>query len=112
MYLQGWIGDKWQLRSPIIIYNALQTIVGLCILEWVASPGVQYFGIFLVASGSNANIPAILAWQANNIRGQWRRAFCSASIITFGGTGGIIGSVVYRTQDAPAFFPGVMTSIA
>jgi hypothetical protein len=112
MYLEGWICDKWQLRSPIIIYNALQTIVGLCILEWVASPGVQYFGIFLVASGSNANIPAVLAWQANNIRGQWRRAFCSASIITCGGTGGIIGSVVYRTQDAPAFFPGVMTSIA
>ncbi|OQD88191.1 hypothetical protein PENANT_c004G08694 [Penicillium antarcticum] len=112
MYVEGWLGDKWHLRSPIIIYNSLQTILGLCLLEWVASPGVQYFGIFLVASGSNANIPAVLAWQANNIRGQWKRAFCSASMITCGGTGGIIGAVVYRSQDAPTFFPGVITSIA
>jgi hypothetical protein len=112
MYVEGWLGDKWHLRSPIIIYNSLQTIVGLCLLEWVASPGVQYFGIFLVAAGSNANIPAVLAWQANNIRGQWKRAFCSASMITCGGTGGIIGAIVYRSQDAPTFFPGVITSIA
>jgi hypothetical protein len=112
MYVEGWLGDKWHLRGPIIIYNSLQTIVGLCLLEWVASPGVQYFGIFLVASGSNANIPAVLAWQANNIRGQWKRAFCSASMVTCGGTGGIIGSVVYRSQDAPTFLPGVITSIA
>ncbi|KAJ5775100.1 phthalate transporter [Penicillium nucicola] len=111
MYVEGWLGDKWHLRSPIIIYNSLQTIVGLCLLEWVASPGVQYFGLFLVASGSNANIPAVLAWQANNIRGQWKRAFCSASMITCGGIGGIIGAVVYRSQDAPTFFPGVITSI-
>jgi hypothetical protein len=69
MYVEGWLGDKWHLRCPIIIYNSLQTIVGLCLLEWVASPGVQYFGIFLVALGSNANIPAVLAWQSNNIRG-------------------------------------------
>ncbi|KAJ5644597.1 phthalate transporter [Penicillium longicatenatum] len=111
MYTQGWAGDKWHIRSPIIIYNALQTIVGLCILEWVSAPGVQYFGIFLVAAGANSTIPAVLAWQANNIRGQWKRAFCSASIITFGGIGGIIGAVVYRSQDAPNFFPGVMASI-
>ncbi|KAJ5994684.1 hypothetical protein N7481_001661 [Penicillium waksmanii] len=41
MYTEGWLGDKWQVRSPIIVYNSLQTIVGLCLLQWVASPGVQ-----------------------------------------------------------------------
>ncbi|KAJ5679634.1 phthalate transporter [Penicillium macrosclerotiorum] len=112
MYLEGWLGDKWRCRSPFIIYNALQTIVGLCLLEWVNSSGVQYFAIFLVTAGCNATVPAVLSWQANNIRGQWKRAFCSASMITSGGTGGIVGALVFRSQDAPQYFPGIVASIA
>ena len=30
------------------------------------------------SSGVNANVPANLTWQANNVRGQWKRAFVSA----------------------------------
>ncbi|KAJ5168103.1 phthalate transporter [Penicillium canariense] len=111
MYTQGWLGDKWRCRSPFIVWNALQNMVGLCLLEWARSPGVQYLGIFLVCAGCNATVPAVLAWQANNIRGQWKRAFCSASMITFGGTGGIIGALVFRSQDAPEYFVGVVASI-
>ncbi|KAJ5826182.1 phthalate transporter [Penicillium riverlandense] len=111
MYAEGWLGDKWHCRSPFIILNALQAIVGLCLLEWTSSPGVQYFGVFLVCAGCNANVPAVLSWQANNIRGQWKRAFCSASMISFGGTGGIVGALVFRAQDVPEYFPGVVASI-
>lgn len=112
MYTEGWLGDKWRIRSPIIIYNALQTIVGLCLLEWAAKPSVQYFGVFLVCGGCNATIPAVLSWQANNIQGQWKQAFCSASLITSGALGGIIGALVFRSQDTPKYLPGVIASIA
>ncbi|KAF7596134.1 hypothetical protein BBP40_003396 [Aspergillus hancockii] len=112
MYAQGWLGDKYHIRAPFIIYNCLQCIVGLAILGWVQIPGVQYFGIFLVTSGSNATIPAALTYQANNIRGQWKRAFCSASMISLGGTGGVAGSLVFRSQDAPRYLPGVYACIA
>ena len=112
MYTEGWLGDKWRIRGPIIVYNSLQTIVGLCLLEWINSPGVQYFGVFLVTAGCNATVPAVLSWQANNIRGQWKRAFCSASLITSGGVGGIIGALVFRSQDAPKYFPGIIASLA
>merc|ERR1711939_1241368 len=33
-------------------------------------------------------IPAAMAYQANNIRGQWKRAFASATLVGFGGIGG------------------------
>lgn len=112
MYTEGWLGDKWRIRGPIIVYNALQAIVGLCLLEWAAQPGVQYFGVFLVCAGCNSTIPAVLSWQANNIRGQWKRAFCSASLITSGGMGGIIGALVFRAQDIPNYLPGIIASIA
>jgi len=74
----------------------LLCIIGLAIMGWVKNVAVRYFGVFLVAAGANANVPAVLAYQANNIRGQWKRAFCSATLVGFGGIGGICGSLIFR----------------
>jgi hypothetical protein len=65
--------------------------------------------VFLATSAVNANVPCVLTWQANNIRGQWKRALCSATLVGFGGIGGIIGSTVFRSQDAPEYRPGIWT---
>lgn len=69
--------------------------------------GVRYFGVFLATTAANANVPCVLTWQANNIRGQWKRALCSATLVGTGGIGGIIGSTVFRSQDAPNYRPGI-----
>jgi hypothetical protein len=112
MFVEGWLGDKYRVRAPIIAYNSLQSIVGLCLFGWTKSAGIQYFGVFLVAAGSNATVPACLAYQANNVRGHWKRAYCSASLIMFGGAGGIVGALVFRSQDAPQYLPGIYASLA
>lgn len=111
MYVTAWFGDKYHIRGPIVVWNCLQAICGLCLLSWVESAGVQYFGVFLVNAACNANVPTVLAWQANNIRGNWKRAFCGALLIMGGGIGGIIGSLVFRSQDAPNYRPGIEASI-
>jgi hypothetical protein len=54
-------------------------------------------------------VPCVLTWQANNIRGQWKRALCSATLVGFGGIGGIIGGTVFRKQDEPGYRPGIWT---
>ena len=51
------------------------------------------------------------AYQANNIRGQWKRALASATLVGAGGIGGIVGSTVFRSQDAPAYRPGMYACI-
>lgn len=71
--------------------------------------GVRYFGVFLATTACNANVPCVLTWQANNIRGQWKRALCSATLVGFGGIGGIIGGTVFRDQDKPDYEPGIWT---
>lgn len=111
MCVEGWLCDRWRVRSPVIIYNSIQSIVGLCVMSWTKNSGVQYLGVFLVSSGSSANFPAVMAWQANNIRGHWTRSFCSALLTSMGGLGGIIGALVFRSQDAPKYIPGVATCI-
>ncbi|KJX96043.1 phthalate transporter like protein [Zymoseptoria brevis] len=112
MLITATIADKYKIRGPLIIFNATCAIIGLALMGWVETVGVRYFGVFLVCSGANANIPQVMSYQGNNIRGQWKRAFCSATLVGFGGIGGIAGSLVFRTQDAPGYIPGLWACIA
>jgi hypothetical protein len=53
-----------------------------------------------------------MAYQSNNIRGHWKRAFTSASMIGAGGIGGVAGSLVFREQDSPHYRPGIYACLA
>lgn len=112
MFSTAWVADKYHTRGPILAFNAIIGLIGLPMMGFAKNQGVRYFGVFLVTAGSNANIPACMAYQANNIRGQWKRAFCSATLVGFGGIGGIAGSLVFRSQDAPGYRPGIYAAIA
>jgi len=111
MYGMAWAGDKYHIRSPFIIFNGCMALVGLCLLGYVKNVGVRYFGVFLATAACNANVPCVLTWQANNIRGQWKRALCSATLVGAGGIGGIIGSTVFRSVDSPGYRPGIETCL-
>ncbi|KAL3442913.1 major facilitator superfamily domain-containing protein [Aspergillus insuetus] len=112
MWSTSWAGDKYHIRGPILVLNSVITLIGLPIMGFASSPGVRYFGVFITTAGANANIPASMAYQANNVRGQWARAFSSASLVGLGGIGGIAGSLVFRSQDAPEYRPGIWAAIA
>lgn len=112
MLVSGWLGDKYRIRGPIIVFNAVLSIVGLAIMIWPSSVGVRYFGVFLVAVGVYADVPTAMAYQGNNIRGQWKRAFGLATLVGFGGLGGISGSLIMRTQDASKDLNGIYGCVA
>jgi len=111
MYTTAWFGDKYKTRATIIVFNCAIALIGLPILGFAKSGPARYFGVFLATAGANANIPATMAYQANNIRGQWKRAFCSATLTGLGGIGGICGSLIFRSQDAPDYVPGMIGTI-
>lgn len=52
-----------------------------------------------------------MAYQGTNIRGHWKRAFTSAVFVGMGGVGGIAGSLIFRSQDAPEYRPGIYACI-
>ena len=108
----GWIGDRYHIRGPLIIGNALICLTGIFIAVYCHNTGVRYFGLFLLAAGGNANVPTAMAYQANNIYGQWARAFGSATLVALGGIGGFAGSLVFRSQDAPRYLPGFYACMA
>jgi len=112
MFGQAWLSDRYRIRAPFIAFNALLAIIGLAILGWHTHNPTRYFSTFLIIAGSNGNIPPVMTYQANNIRGHWKRAFASALFSAFGGIGGIAGPLVFRSQDQPKYLPGMYASIA
>ncbi|EPE02359.1 general substrate transporter [Ophiostoma piceae UAMH 11346] len=112
MLAESYIGDRHKLRGPFVAFNNILCLIGLPIVGFHPSAAVRYFGVFLLTAGSNANVPAVMSYQANNIRGQWKRAFASATFVGFGGIGGIAGSLVFRSQDSPEYRPGIYACIA
>jgi cyanate permease len=70
----SFLADKYRIRGPFVIFQSLTTIVGLMLTAYHPRDAVRYFGVFLGTAGCNGNLPTILAWQANNIRGQSTRA--------------------------------------
>jgi hypothetical protein len=107
----AWVGDRYHLRSPIIVFNNLLMIIGLLLEAFVKPASVRYFGIFLATGGVTASVPPIYAYQTNNLRGQWKRGLSTALMVALGGIGGITGSLVFRSQDYPNYRPGLYTCI-
>ncbi|KAJ5151705.1 hypothetical protein N7492_010000 [Penicillium capsulatum] len=112
MYGGAWIGDKYRVRGAILTANCILSIIGLPMMGFATGNATRYAGVFLTVAGANANIPACMAYQANNVRGQWTRAFSSATLVGMGGLGGIVSSLVFRDQDAPEYRPGMYAAIA
>jgi len=111
MIATGWWGDKYHMRGPAIAFNAILSIIGLSIVGFHSNAKIRYFGVFLATAGANANVPVVMSYQANNIRGQWKRAFCSATLVGAGGLGGIVGSTVFRAKDSPKYTPGISVAM-
>ncbi|KAL8917054.1 MAG: hypothetical protein Q9208_008170 [Pyrenodesmia sp. 3 TL-2023] len=112
MIATGWFGDKYHQRGICVAFNAVLCIIGLAVMGWAYGDNrARYFGVFFATAGANANVPSVLTYQANNIRGQWKRAFCSATLVGLGALGGIVGSTVFRSQDSPTYIPGLSVAI-
>ena len=61
--------------------------------------------------GVHCNVPAMLAFNQSNTLGAANRAMSSGLLIACGALGGIIGSLIFRGQDAPGYTPGVYTTM-
>lgn len=74
------VADKARVRGPFIIFGALVSMAGSLIVGYGTGNGVRYFGSFLAVIGCQSNIPTVMTWQANNVRGYGARAISSAVV--------------------------------
>jgi MFS family permease len=110
--LSSLVGDKFQLRGPIIVFNCITLIIGFCMLGFTDQVTVRYIGTYLATGAYVANWAAMVTYQANNIVGQWKRVFSAAAVTAFNGAGGIAGSFIVRQQESPRYMTAIWISIA
>ncbi|EKG22270.1 Major facilitator superfamily [Macrophomina phaseolina MS6] len=91
--LSSLFGDKYRIRGPIITFNCICVIVGFCMLGFVRQVAVRYVGAYLVTGA------------------QWKRVFTAAMCTAFNGAGGIAGSYIVRSNEAPKYHTAVWVSI-
>ena len=74
--------------------------------------GVRYMAIFFVASAGYIVQPLAVSWLANNSGGHYKRSVGSAFQIGFGNLGGIVGSNVFITKEAPRYRTGYRVGLS
>jgi MFS family permease len=109
--LSSYVSDKYRVRAPIIIFNAICLIVGFCMLGFPSQVTVRYIGTFLATGAYISNWAALNSYQSNNIVGQWKRATVAAAISACNGLGGIAGSYIVRQPEAPRYLTAIWVSI-
>lgn len=109
--LSSFVGDRYRLRGPVIIFNSVCLIVGFCMLGFTDQVTVRYVGTYLATGAYVSNWAALSAFYASNIAGQWKRAFTAAAVTAMNGAGGIAGSFIVRQSEAPRYPTAVWVSI-
>jgi len=67
--VSAWFADRFNVRAPVIAFNASCMIAGFAVLGFAQNSGARYFGVFLSTGAYVANWAALSAYQANNVVG-------------------------------------------
>ncbi len=109
--LSSAFADRFRLRGPVVVFNSLCLVAGFGMLGFSANVAARYAGVFLATGAYVSNWAALSAYQANNVAGQWKRAFTAAAVTALNGAGGIAGSFIVRQDEAPFYPTAVWISI-
>lgn len=106
----AWTSERVGRRAPFLMTFSLVASIGYCILlgnkNATANPGISYVGTFFAAAGIYPATGLVLSWPAVNVGGQTKRAVANAMQISIGNCGAVIGTQIYRAEDAPRFVVG------
>ncbi|KAJ2691781.1 hypothetical protein H4R19_006288 [Coemansia spiralis] len=73
------------------------------VLATVESPHVRFAFLALSNFALAPNMPLVSLWMANNVLGVTKKGVAAATTVMLGGVAGLIGSHIYRPQDAPQY---------
>ncbi|EXJ93026.1 hypothetical protein A1O3_01582 [Capronia epimyces CBS 606.96] len=100
------LSERYRLRTPFILASSSLAVLGYILLLSDHRPGVSYLGTIFAAAGIYPAVALTLAWPANNVSGQTKRAIANALQISIGNLGAVLGTQLYRTETAPRYYLG------
>ncbi|PTB69036.1 MFS general substrate transporter [Trichoderma citrinoviride] len=106
------LSDRLQMRGVFCVIFGLISVVGYAVLLSDSSPGVHYFGCFLVAGGLYVVVGLPIAWLPNNAPRYGKRTTATGLQLTFGNMSGIMSAFIYPAADKPRFIRGHAVSLS
>lgn len=111
----AWGSDLTQIRSPWIIAGYSIAVCGFIAqlaIPHPAYPGLTYGFLFPVAAGLYCPFTCLVSWIGNSLAPSSKRAVGMALLISVGNMGGIMGSNIYLSREAPKYTTGFAASLA
>ncbi|KAL7792189.1 major facilitator superfamily domain-containing protein [Trichoderma afarasin] len=106
------LSDRLQMRGVFCVIFGMISVVGYAVLLSDTSPGVHYFGCFLVACGLYVVVGLPIAWLPNNTPRYGKRTTATGMQLTFGNASGIMSAFIYPALDKPRFIRGHAVSLS
>lgn len=111
------LADRRGWRMPFIIGPQLAVAAAFIILftkaaEIESNVALCYFAVTLANAGMYPIFPGVNAWNVANQAGPAKRAVSIGLLICTGNIGGVVGSYIYKDNEAPRYVTGYGTSLA
>jgi MFS family permease len=112
--LSAWLATRFSRKGLVITCLAVLPATGAILMLTVTrsqkNKGVLLFGYYLVQC-LGAITPMIYTWSAQNTAGDTKKKTTSAVVFVGMCTGNIIGPLLYSTNDAPLYRPGLISNL-
>lgn len=111
------LADRCGWRMPFIVGPQAVVITAFIILFTTAadiknSVALSYFAVTLANAGMYPIFPGVNAWNVANQAGPAKRAVSIGLLVCTGNIGGVVGSYIYKDEEAPRYVTGFGTSLA
>ncbi|POR31583.1 Putative transporter [Tolypocladium paradoxum] len=110
----AYLSMKWKLKGPVILLLCIPPIIGLSILlhfpHDAAYRGVLLAGYFCLSTFTGIT-PLIYSWSSQNTAGDTKRKTTSALVFIGASAGNVVGPLLFRPDEAPAYSRGLRANL-
>ncbi|KAJ5691784.1 transporter [Penicillium macrosclerotiorum] len=113
LLILAFASDWTRWRFPFIVLGFLFTFVGFVIyaaIDVQNQLSVAYFASFMMTWGTSAPSVLLDSWYNNNIANEGRRVVLTSIAVPMANLMGVVSSNIFRSQDAPKYFPALITT--
>ncbi|KAB5515106.1 major facilitator superfamily transporter [Coniochaeta sp. 2T2.1] len=116
-YVLSLLADRFRWRAPFIVGPQCCVVVAFTVLFTKAADiqnniALCYFCVCLACFGMYPIFPGVNAWNVANQAGPTKRAVSIGYLVCAGNIGGVVGSYIYKADEAPKYPTGYGNSLA
>ncbi|KAF9550249.1 hypothetical protein EC957_001156 [Mortierella hygrophila] len=104
--LVPWWSDRLGIRGYFAIFIPMASVVGFSLLAFAPWTWLRYLAVTFALCGMVPTSSILTSWLTNNCVGHAKRATALAMMVSAGSLAGMIGTQVYRPDDAPRYQRG------